>query len=364
MGRTGLFKLPFELREHIFCYTNVLAPFPLHWSPDLGLQTSLDRRNRKCGDCVDRCRCSRDSTAFSTANCSCWTFPIEMFLVSKRTNEDVTEIFYSKNRFIVRQGVMMETITPVVFLSRLPPKALPRIRFLEYRFQLFDVDKVACGTTDLGIEWEVIADFFLQNLTLPKLHLVLDSSRDLHHVLEDRLEDSELKWAEYVTWLGYLRMVKAFERLEGLHKLHIYMLTDMISYGNEYSGNIFIHYLEADKLGEGIINNERRIGDERKLEKWVMGIKYDSDKEGKYIDLGNGWRVRNEDSWTTVCRKHRRLGFSLLDDDSEPDCDYDDESDISDSSSGSWTTDKSSIYDGFDMNDSEPDDSELDNGDH
>ncbi|MCJ1359325.1 MAG: hypothetical protein MMC33_009326 [Icmadophila ericetorum] len=224
------------------------------------------------------------------------------------------QIFYSTNRFIVRQGIKRETDTPVIFLSRLPSKALRYIRHLEYRFDHLGTEHVRCGSSLYEIDWDGIADFFLQHLALSRLHLTLDSSSDSFRRLEYDLDYSELKWAKHVAWLGYLRMAKAFAKLaaSSLRKLHIYLSTDMISYGNQRSSNVLIDYLEKESLDEGFKNNERRISDEQKLEKSVMDAEYDSDKEGKYTMIGWGWRIRNENSWMTICRKHRRLGFHLV----------------------------------------------------
>jgi hypothetical protein len=112
--------LPKEVRLQILENTELVSPFDLAWTSnppvDLAYQPQksqfYEHRTfqygtygpalccQKCSPTTDACACFLRCGAFSTT-CTCWTMPVQFFLVNKQTKDDAEFVFYSKNHFLV-----------------------------------------------------------------------------------------------------------------------------------------------------------------------------------------------------------------------------------------------------------------------
>ncbi|MCJ1259163.1 hypothetical protein MMC24_006999 [Lignoscripta atroalba] len=253
--------LPEEIQIQILEYTDLVAPFNLHWNPYTGLSRS--DCCARCMDTLESCCCPPQHAAFSSMGCDCWRIPSELFQVSHKMRNYATQIFYSKNQFIFQ----IETYESVgicnsgglsQFLRLLPPDALPHLRSIRCLFGPFNRDAFRPGDVAL-VTWEDAMEFIARNLSLPKLTLTLDQSlsRDDSYKVGGQESIEE----ENAVWACYQRMIEPMRQLHGLQNLYVHISSPY----------------DERKIG---LRDQR----ERILEKLVVGQEYDSFAAGKFSD--------------------------------------------------------------------------------
>jgi hypothetical protein len=98
----NLSRLPTEIRLQIFEELGLVAPGDLEWKakgdrPGFNLHLNYFLRDHIC-IAVKGWIHSRGAYATS---CQCWVFPVELFLLNKEYHAIATQVFYSKNQFII-----------------------------------------------------------------------------------------------------------------------------------------------------------------------------------------------------------------------------------------------------------------------
>lgn len=137
--------LPEEIRLQILTHTDLVSFWDLAWLPR---GVSMARQVleyhavnqfeddmfpccRHCSDIMETCYCWTRYAAASTT-CSCWKLPTELFLISKRLGEHATEIFFSKNTFVILPEKKRNHDTPLEvyqFLTSIPELGRQSIRY-------------------------------------------------------------------------------------------------------------------------------------------------------------------------------------------------------------------------------------------
>lgn len=249
------YHLPPEIIRHILEYSDdLIAPFDLEWCHKRGL-VPFDCCTT-CTATLDFCACSRFHGAYSQT-CTCWKFPLHMFLVSRQVHEIAQEVFYARNRFVlIPRGCRLSGLraskaalpAAVDMLQSLPPSALPLIRSLA-------IAMVLPTSTDDGkkktvcCEWEATVELLATRLDAPKLNLTLFMAHADH-------------WSDYglydinVIRQSYRDVVCCLKRLDKLKGLIVHMDWAISSADLEvvdYSAE-----LEADILG--VRKSERKRG--------------------------------------------------------------------------------------------------------
>jgi len=111
--------LPKEIQLQILEYTELVSPFDLVWAFNTNVAKHIESpyyENRTfhsgispsnssscCQECspdLQLCVCWSGQAAFSTS-CTCWKFPLSLFLVNHKMRKDAEFIFYSKNHFLL-----------------------------------------------------------------------------------------------------------------------------------------------------------------------------------------------------------------------------------------------------------------------
>ena len=137
--------LPTEILEQILSHTDLVAPFQLEWCPDRGL-VPFDCC-KTCTDTLNCCCCSFYHAAYATS-CSCWRFPLSLFLICRKVHQIVIPVFYSYNEFVILPaGIKSRFYYPrpspliqvpiIQFFERLPFKAFPYLRSIILAFPGF-----------------------------------------------------------------------------------------------------------------------------------------------------------------------------------------------------------------------------------
>jgi len=151
--------LPKEIQIRILGYTELVTPFDLVWafntdvaehikSPYYENRTFHSRGSpwssssccRECSPDSQPCACWSGQAAFSTT-CTCWKFPLSLFLVSCEMKEDAEFIFYSRNRFVLlpRYWNNSEHLEIYNFLRYIPTNGRRYLRTI--RWTLSNVDE-------------------------------------------------------------------------------------------------------------------------------------------------------------------------------------------------------------------------------
>jgi hypothetical protein len=189
--------LPVEIQFKILGYTDLVAPGPI--IPNIFKGYALDN----CWGGGDRyegteyCECFYSAGYDSSKSC-CWSLPADLFLVSRHISAMSSEIFFSRNEFIV--GVADEPSYPndwpapliwtptdsgcdpsprpevwypehSYFLRSFPPAYIPMLKFLTWRVTLHEV----ILSEKLAADWIRAIEFIAQNVKpLSKLTITLD----------------------------------------------------------------------------------------------------------------------------------------------------------------------------------------------
>ena len=183
-------SLPIEIQRQILSYTDLVAPATFVWSPmarpEWTYKTYWQKRilfkkdEWHCQQCTDHgeaCCCDVNHAAFSSSHCLCWHFPAALFLVNKVIKHLSTEIFLSRNQFLIfeltlwprRSGGYPEEL----MLKMVPAYGFKYLRLLSVQLDCFHNTHLSYEPNYFYEIWQKWADFVSQNLDTSKLTLEL-----------------------------------------------------------------------------------------------------------------------------------------------------------------------------------------------
>ena len=336
-GRITAFRfneLPPELREAVLEFTDLVAPYDLHYT-HTGLKTAIERSSRRClhGDDADICLiCERSPR--NVRACNCWKIPVALFCVSYSFRLEATRVFYSRNHFVLCQtghkagkgydsgyesdeedGVAVTASTQRytfnTIITHLDPFGLKYIRSIEFRIVnnlddfLYDVSHDDYQSTH-ETDWKGLATSIRNQFNYKKLQITIDNQ-------DCSFEQTAFSvfFLKHMRLQGFAQMVEAFKALKGDPRtFHVYVSKDLLS------DRLVVPFL---------INKEEprdHLGYERSLEKAVMGEDYDSAKDGK-VGLNDEGKYRDHTkrrcSTEAICEAHGRMKFENFGDYDESD---------------------------------------------
>lgn len=176
-GQFRLLDLPQELRVQILSYTDLVTENrQVEWRPHRGYQTASRASCANFQDCASNF-CRRAHAAYSQS-CQCWLPPSAIFLTCRTLCFDAEQVFFRKNRIIVRSAEGEYTIqsTPALLdISRylrhvVPARALSQLRCLEIVFPPFAGAYLQASEPTYQ-DWLSIIDFVSDKLNCPQLML-------------------------------------------------------------------------------------------------------------------------------------------------------------------------------------------------
>lgn len=332
-GKTTVFRftdLPPELREAVLLFTDLVAPYDLHYT-DTGLKTAIERSSRRCehGEDTEIClTCVRSLR--SVRVCNCWKVPAALFCVSYSFRLEATRVFYSQNHFVLCQTVhkarnnydsgyesdeedeedgeaLAATSQRYAFntiIAHLDPHGLKYIRSVEFRIvnNLGDfLRDVSHGDYTHEADWKGLATIIRTQFNYEKLQITIDNQ----DYSSEHTALSHLFWKQ-LRIQGFARMIESFKSLRGdPRKFHVYVSKELFS----------------DRLTVPNLTNKEEPRDhlayERTLEKAVMGEDYDSTKDGK-ININDEGKHRYHTkrhcfTEEALCEAHQRMNFEKFD---------------------------------------------------
>lgn len=242
---TRSYRLPTEIIRNILEYSELIAPFDLEWCQKRGL-TPFDCCTT-CTSTLDFCACSPRHSAYSQT-CTCWKFPLHMFLVSHQVYKIAQEVFYARNHFVLipttgrlwnlgfRQAALPAAIE---MLHSLPPSALPLIRSLGIAILL-------PGPSDYGEQqilfstWGAIVEILVTRLDTSKLNLTL---------FLDQVDDWAMPHETKITLSRklYRDTIHHLKRIQQLKDLHVHL--DWPHHSLSSDARDYSIQLEAEVLG-------------------------------------------------------------------------------------------------------------------
>ena len=293
------FLLPRELCKHILSFTDLVSPFqevqysntkryhlhnystlscgrkdcPTHASYACPHRNCWRRRQGRHG-----CFCSTFHTAFWT-ECCCWTPPTPIFLVSREMRDLAKEVFFGQNRFILvpEAGTwkvvshLPERFHAEKFLRQVVPRdAMKSLRILEIVIPPFQKP-----TTGLFREWENTLIAVREELNVAKLTILVSFAEKGQYDDQGSLEASfrrNMTHAEAIEiYDSCMRIVKPLRQLEGLGRLFIKLTwpwgwTEWGMWRRQWERETVLREIKDE---------------EQKIERVVMGERYDSEWEGK-----------------------------------------------------------------------------------
>ena len=258
--------LPRELRSLILWHTDLVAPSILHWrqyystKPLLKINQWEARHHACCMRCTDAgeaCCCAVRHAAFSSASCSCWRYPSALFLVSKEFYKEAMEIFFRSNTFMIwaeswNGDPGPEYLEPsdrpeLTLFQRLPSQSLKHLRWVKSSFT---------GGESLVL-WRKLTDFLSHSLDTSNLTVGLEctdpSGEDFGWDMEE--EDALDVFQNFAAAFQFKHPLKDF----------------------------FVYLPLPAQSG---VPPELCAEWERTLERQVMGVQYDAEARGKYINRG------------------------------------------------------------------------------
>ncbi|KAJ5807017.1 hypothetical protein N7474_010609 [Penicillium riverlandense] len=280
--------LPLELQERILHHTDLVSPYDLVWTPTNGFRWDhLNRNHNHCSTCLsvrDRCCWQFSDEKYILARqCSCWRFPLSMFLANRDMHDMAMRIFYSMNHFKLLPYSactdapyslrLHKPLSP--FIDFLPVNALKHLRSVQF---VFDWQCVRIweqeGTYKL---WQETVEKV--KLSIPaRLHVTVDMSHSWvigrHYWLDDRWEFNP--WLERARFQTHcLKLINPLIYLR-LKSFQVYLPCnpgeDPWGSGDEY-----------DEYDEDDEDDEFRPS-AQDLEQMVMGNGYHNHSDAKY-----GW---------------------------------------------------------------------------
>ncbi len=147
--------LPLEIQLQILSHTSLVTPYDLVWGPNTPIAKDIKtpfyeprtfpwRAYPSNAECCTACSpfpplepeicfCWSSFAAFSST-CTCFRFPLPLFLLNKSTKNIAEEIFYSRNHFQVLRRVYNPSreLEIYSFLAWIPESARRRLRFLTW----------------------------------------------------------------------------------------------------------------------------------------------------------------------------------------------------------------------------------------
>lgn len=280
-------SLPKELRLDILSRTDLVDDYFLAMPQHSHYYTTrrhgfeikaaklLPRGTQCCYNCtptLSTCTCTPIHAAFSTS-CTCATVPAAVFSVSKAMNADATVTFFSRNRFILSGDFAANThFIQCTLPSNVTTARYIRMIDLEISFtQLYDM-RDPYGRT--AKDWATLVACVASLLHLPKLWLSIDAGgfRDnLDFLNNDGNYDYSWIRTAYAALFAPLYVHLSGERRP--EKFHVFLC-----WWTEEEG---------------------------KVEKKLMGGKYESEAEGKVV-----WRMRQPrfPHSAKMSRYHTRYG--------------------------------------------------------
>ncbi|KAJ5604988.1 hypothetical protein N7510_010142 [Penicillium lagena] len=273
--------LPAELQERILQHTDLASTYDLVWTPRNGFRWDhLNRNHNHCSTCLsvrDRCCWQfRDEKYISARQCSCWRFPLSLFLVNRDVHEMAMRIFYSANHFKLLPPStctdapsslrLSKPLSP--FIDSLPVNALKHLRSVQF---VFDWEFVRLwekeGTYKL---WQETVEK-LKLSTPARLHITVDMSHSLmigrHNMLGE--------WWQFNPW---------FER-EGRFQTHCLKLINPLKSLRLKSFHVYLPWYFGEAPWEFDREDDEFRPSEQDLEQMVMGDGYHNPSDAKY-----GWR--------------------------------------------------------------------------
>lgn len=123
------------------------------------------------------CFCSCYHSVFSTHR-QYWQPPTPLFLVCRSLREQVLEVFFSKNRFIITPvdghgrapTTVLDCFEASIFLAALSPMMLSHLRFLEIVFPPTDYQYLRVRQPALKA-WMHTIDYIQDKMNLPNITL-------------------------------------------------------------------------------------------------------------------------------------------------------------------------------------------------
>ncbi|KAK2743871.1 hypothetical protein FQN55_007091 [Onygenales sp. PD_40] len=268
--------LPWELRQRVLEFTDLVAPYDLVWSPQMGLRCNYPYTWDDFEHCTT-CRGVRETFheeativgIFASQCASCWKFPLSLFLASRDIHKQATRIFYSSNHFKIRRvgHLFWIAIGAASFITSLPDHAIPSLRSVEFMLPPmtpFNVlDPASCKIWDEAM-------IRLRRLGTPsRLRITINCSHS-EGGFSGTMSD-ETKW-------------NLFQRLTLM----------IIGLRNAGLADFFVH-MEWLMPGEGYLVCRREW--EEKLERVVMGDSYDSVARGKKCSVEDIWAAEEDEMW-------------------------------------------------------------------
>ena len=203
--------------------------------------------------------------------------------MSKAVLEDVREVFFNANRFvIVPEGsggtrdvvdCSPERMPAAAFLTQVVPRsALRDLRFLELVFPPFRTPWMLAHEPAYQ-HWQEAVAFVRDHLTLPALTLRVDFADKFpyDHPSNPPFRDTMTKELAMEIYMSYIRVMKPLQGLKGLSKLFVH-----VAWPWEWTERGRWRRREERR---GV---EREVWDvERRLERMVMGSEYESERVGK-----------------------------------------------------------------------------------
>jgi len=269
--------LPRELQRDILCCTDLISPYVLEWN---SYNHACDRQRgfrpfeqhdliccMQCTDAAEACCCAVNHAAFSSIHCTCWSYPAAIFCVSRDMNREATVIFFSGNRFLVREEPWPFDQQPgmrqaLAMFHRLPLLALRNLRWIRFNLGFDTRLDVHEGSTPLE-GWKETAEFMARNLLTSKLTIELDLRHD--HEYPDPYCSKNAMEVEN-DWKSYQNMAGVFIFEDG-------------------PKDYFVHIGSPNDCPSPA-DYQLRLEQERTLEKRIMGPEYDSEARGKYTNRG------------------------------------------------------------------------------
>lgn len=195
-------RLPLELQELIFQHTDLVAPDYISWhetirtkcyfhmepliaSKSRGFQLLFGSIQNCCMRCTtsnEVCSCPGRHAAYTSNNCSCWSFPRPLFLVSKDIYHLANRTFYSNNKFVLwetsriqydqqqQPNYLSETIH---ILRQIPDHIAYHIRWLRFLIPKF-LSTDGHETSPTHSSWVSLTNLLKQRYLSPRQNLTVE----------------------------------------------------------------------------------------------------------------------------------------------------------------------------------------------
>ncbi|KAF8890290.1 hypothetical protein CPB84DRAFT_1963902 [Gymnopilus junonius] len=270
--------LPRELQREILHHTDLCSPYILECN---GYIYPTEQRRGimpfhlgdhscclQCNDAAEACCCNVNHAAFSSVQCTCWSFTTALFEVSREIRQEAMEIFFSKNKFLIEeqpwpfdgQPGMREGLS---FFQCLPSLALKSLRWIRFNLGYNARMDVPEGSAPLA-GWKKTAEFIAENFDTSQLTIELDLRYGYEY--PDVYDEVETDTVRENIWKSYQNLAEVFHFKDGLKDFFVFLASPY-----EYPG---------------IMGPQLRKDRERILEKRIMGEGYDSPARGKYTNRG------------------------------------------------------------------------------